>query len=67
MPIVRHAPGDTAPVSGTYALVGHFGEWTDFAVLIDAGERLPVVTTTTASGPLWYVNVDVANERSGAA
>jgi hypothetical protein len=67
MPIIRHAPGEVAPWTGTYALVGHYGECTDLAVLCRAGQRLPVVTVTTDNGPFWFVLVDEANEGTRAA
>jgi hypothetical protein len=67
MAILRHAPGERAPSDGTYILVGHYGEPTDFAAWFDKGDRLPPVTVSAAIGPLWYVRVNVANERSRAA
>jgi hypothetical protein len=67
MVIVRHLPGDTAPWTGTYALVGQYGESTDFAVWCDAGERLPTVTVTADIGPLWYVLVDETHETARIA
>lgn len=62
MPILRHTPGDRAWEGGWYALVGHYGESTDFTVWCDAGDALPPVTATAEFGPLWYVRMDVANE-----
>ncbi len=67
MVILRFEPGDKAPVAGMYALLGHYGESTDFAVWCDEGERLPLVTIAADVGPLWYVRVDVANEQAGVA
>jgi hypothetical protein len=65
--IVRHQPGDLAPWTGTYVLVGHYGEATDVAVWCARGDRLPLVTIAAAFGPLWFVHVDVADERPRAA
>jgi hypothetical protein len=67
MAIFRHAPGEPAPIAGTYVLVGHFGEPTDFAVWCDKGERLPLVTVAAEVGPLWYVRVYEANEDARVA
>jgi hypothetical protein len=68
MVVVRHYPGDEAPWKGVYALVGHFGEPTDFAVEIrETGQRLPVVNVTAANGPYWFVHMSEANEGSAAA
>jgi hypothetical protein len=68
MVVVRHYPGDIAPWTGVYALVGHFGEPTDFAVVIrEVGERLPVVSVAADYGPFWFVHVSEANEGSAAA
>lgn len=67
MPVVRHYPGETAPWKGTYALVGHFGEPTSFAVWCEAGERLPVVSVAADYGPFWFVHMSEANEGSAAA
>jgi hypothetical protein len=67
MAIVRHPPGDRAPSDGTYVLVGHYGEMTDFAVWCDKGDRFPLVTVAADIGPLWYVRVDVAHEHPRAA
>jgi hypothetical protein len=67
MPVVRWTPGDTAPWQGVYALVGHYGEPTDFAVLCGAGERLPVVVLTADYGPFWFVHVGEANQAAAAA
>jgi hypothetical protein len=66
-PILRHKPGDRAPAEGTYALVGHYGEATNFAVRCLPGERLPVVTIAADFGPLWYVRVDEADEQARVA
>lgn len=67
MPILRFQPGSIAPVSSTYAIVGHYGESTDVAQWFDKGQRLPVVTAAAAYGPLWYVLVDIAHENARAA
>lgn len=66
-PMMRFTPGSIAPVSSTYALVGHYGEATNIALWLDAGERLPTVASAVDFGPLWYVQVDVANESAGIA
>ena len=68
MAVVRFYPGDVAPWRGVYALVGHFGQPTDFAVEIrEAGQRLPVVSVTADGGPFWFVHMSEANEGSAAA
>lgn len=59
MAIHRHEPGEFAPARGTYALVGHYGEATNFAVWCEQGERLPVVAIAADVGPLWFVRVEV--------
>jgi hypothetical protein len=56
-----------APFRGTYVLVGHYGESTDFAVLSDPGERLPFVTVAADFGPLWFVYIGEANEQARVA
>jgi hypothetical protein len=56
--IVRHEAGEEAPENGTYALVGHFGEATSFAVWCRQGERLPlVIVSEQLATPLWFVRV----------
>jgi hypothetical protein len=67
MVIVRHVPGDDAPWTGWYALVGHYGESTDYIVWCEAGERLPVLTGAADIGPFWYVLMDVADESTRTA
>jgi hypothetical protein len=57
MAILRHAPGERAPIAGTYALVGHYGEVTGFAVECQKGEKLPLVSVTREFGELWFVFV----------
>jgi hypothetical protein len=66
-PILRHTPGEIVPRTGTYALVGHFGESTDFAVWCNEGERLPLVTVAAETGPFWFVHVDESDEPARAA
>lgn len=41
MVILRFQPGEFAPMAGMYALVGHFGEPSGFAVKCTQGERRP--------------------------
>ncbi len=67
MPILRYKPGDEAPASTTYALVGHYGESTDFVMWLNQGERFPFVTVAADYGPFWYVRVDIAHESTRAA
>jgi hypothetical protein len=67
MAILRHAPGEPAPIAGRYALVGHYGEPTDYSVSCDAGDLLPVFTIASQLGPFWFVLVDEADEASRAA
>ena len=67
MVLIRHAPGDLAPWTGTYVVVGHYGEATDFAVWCERGDRLPLVIVAADFGPLWFVHLDVANENVRAA
>jgi hypothetical protein len=57
MAIMRHEPGALAPADGTYALVGHYGEATNFAVSCQKGERLPLVVVAGDFGPLWFVRI----------
>ncbi len=59
MAILRLAPGDTAPWTGTYKLVAHYGEPMDHTVSIKRGERLPLVEMTTDT-ELWFVLMDEA-------
>lgn len=67
MSVLRFEPGAKAPASTTYALVGHFGESTDFAVWCDKGEWLPLVSVAADYGPLWYVQVGEAHQGARAA
>jgi hypothetical protein len=60
MAILRHVPGERVPIAGTYALVGHFGEATGFAVNCHAGEKLPLVSVTKEFGEPWFVYVGEA-------
>jgi len=58
MAIVRHEAGDVVPADGTYALVGHFGEATNFAVWCQKGERLPLaIVSEDLESPFWFVQV----------
>lgn len=58
MAIVRHEAGDIAPADGTYALVGHYGEATNFAIRCRKGERLPLaIVSEDLEPPLWFVQV----------
>jgi hypothetical protein len=58
MVIVRHERGAQAPRDARYALVGHFGEPTGFAVCCNAGEALPLESgDDEVVTPLWYVEV----------
>lgn len=66
MVILRFQPGEFAPMAGMYALVGHFGEPSGFAVKCTQGERLPL-TAVGADGPLWFVLVDSSGEDAQAA
>lgn len=50
-PILRHEPGEDTPADGMYALVGHYGEATNFSLWRNKGERLPVVKTIGDAGP----------------
>jgi hypothetical protein len=57
MAILRHAPGERAPITGTYALVGHYGEVTGFSVECQEGEQLPFVSVSADYEWLWFVHV----------
>ncbi len=57
MAILRLAPGDTAPWTGTYKLVAHYGEPMDRIVSIKQGEHLPLVEIGGDS-ELWFVLMD---------
>lgn len=67
MAILRHVPGERAPIAGTYALVGHYGEVTGFSVECDSGDRLPLVSAHDDLGHLWYVHVGHAIAAEEAA
>jgi hypothetical protein len=64
MAILRHAPGEVAPVAGLYALVGHYGEPLGFAERYEKGERLPLVA---ADQLVWFVCVESSTETAQAA
>lgn len=56
--LIRFEAGTTAPASGTYALVGHYGEETGFAVWCNAGEKLPLaLISVQVAHPLWFHQV----------
>lgn len=67
MPVVRLQPGDLAPWTGRYALVGHYGEATTYSVRLNEGERLPLMSGPAEYGPFWYVLMDEANEQTRVA
>lgn len=67
MAICRCSPGEIVPASGTWALVGHYGEATDFAVVCDKGGRLPLVILTCDIDPVWFVRVDEVSSSTLAA
>ncbi len=54
MVIYRLAPGEIAPWSGSYRLVGHYGERTGRTVDREAGERLPTVEVED-DAEMWFV------------
>jgi hypothetical protein len=64
--ILRLTPGDTAPWTGTYSLVGHYGEPAGIARWFDEGARLPLATAEVEY-PVWYVLVDNADISTQAA
>lgn len=67
-PILRHMPGERVPRDGIYALVGHYGEATNFAEWFNEGDELPAVTIAAEIGPCWYVRIaDEADEATRAA
>jgi hypothetical protein len=58
MPVMRYEAGEEVPADGTYALVGHYGEATNFAVRCRKGERLPLaIVSEELEPPLWFVQV----------
>jgi len=58
MVIVRHEPGGVAPLDGTYALVGHYGEPTNVLIWRRKGEQLPIATGGDGVvAPGWFVLV----------
>jgi hypothetical protein len=64
--ILRQAPGETALLPGTYALVGHFGAPIGYSVKVGKGERL-LLTAIAHDGPLWWSLVDISTEAIQAA
>ena len=61
MPIIRHLPGEVVPWTGTYALVGHYGEHTGVSVWLHAEERLPLVLVAAdVEYPVWFFLIDEA-------
>lgn len=68
MVIIRYQAGDLVPADGMYALVGHFGEASGFAVWRRKGEKLPLAVVSEAlASPLWFVQVaDEAAIRTAA-
>jgi hypothetical protein len=67
MPIFRLQPGDIAPRTGRYNLVGHYGEATTYSVRCNAGDRLPLMAGPVEYGRFWFVLVDEANEQARVA
>lgn len=58
MPVMRYEAGEVVPADGTYALVGHYGEATSFAVRCRKGERLPLaIVSEELESPLWFVQI----------
>lgn len=58
MPVKRYEAGDEVPADGMYALVGHYGEASSFAVWCRKGERLPLaVVAEVLEPPLWFVQI----------
>jgi len=58
MAIVRHEAGTPVPADGMYALVGHYGEASNFAAWFHKGDRLPLaVVSEDLATPLWFVRV----------
>lgn len=66
MPIHRHSPGEIAPRSGTYALVGHYGEPLRLTVERIKGDRLPLAIAGKEFGELWWVLVDEAQPQTSS-
>jgi hypothetical protein len=68
MAIYRHEPGAATPGNGMYALVGHYGEPTGFAIWCNTGDRLPLTAVAEdVATPLWYVQIgEEASVRSAA-
>jgi hypothetical protein len=67
MALLRHQPGDIVPRTGTYVLVGHYGEGTDLTVWCQAGQRFPTMVGAADFGPFWFVQVHEANEQARVA
>jgi hypothetical protein len=64
--IHRLSPGDPVPWTGTYGLVGHYGEPAGIAQWFDKGVRLPLATGQVEY-PVWYAFVGNAEISSQAA
>jgi hypothetical protein len=69
MAILRTKPGELVPSTGTYALVGHFGEATSIAEWFNEGERFPHPSMVIGPdvAPLWWVEVYEANQAARIA
>jgi hypothetical protein len=68
MVIVRHEPGDVAPVDGAYVLVGHYGETTNVLIWCRKGERLPSVAGINGIvAPAWFVRRAAESSMRAAA
>jgi len=66
-PVYRHEPGSSAPASGTYTLVGHYGEATYLSAWFDKGERFADIAVLADIGPFWWVEESEANELARVA
>lgn len=66
-PLLRYEPGEIAPHTGSYNVVGHYGEPVRVALWFDKGDRLPLVAAADVEPPIWYVLADVPSEIAKAA
>jgi hypothetical protein len=66
-PQLRHEPGQVVDCTGSYNVVGHYGEPVRIALWFNAGDRLPLVAAADVEPPIWYVLVAVPSELSKAA